>query len=144
MTNMIRFAPRDSKRLQTEFDRLVDSFFPTVDTPSNPTVWNPRVDLSENEEAYFIELDVPGLTKEDIHLSLHEGTLTISGERTLERKKEGTDFIRVERTSGNFYRSFSLPKSVDKTKIQAEYENGVLNITVPKAEESKPQKIDIR
>lgn len=144
MTNMIRFAPRDTKRMQTEFDRLVDSFFPVIESVNNPTVWNPSVDLSETEEAYFIEMDVPGLMKEDINISLHEGTLSISGERVVERKREGTDFVRVERKSGNFYRSFTLPKTVSKDKITAEYGDGVLQITVPKAEESKPQRIDIR
>ncbi|MCB0717515.1 MAG: Hsp20/alpha crystallin family protein [Bacteroidetes bacterium] len=144
MNNLIRINPRETKRLQTEFDRLFDSFFPNAETLTNPSVWTPRVDLSESEEAYFIVMDVPGLSKQDINISLHDGTLSVAGERTLERKKEGVDFVRVERKSGNFFRSFSLPKAVNKDGILAEYTEGVLTITVPKAEESKPHRIDVK
>lgn len=84
------------------------------------------------------------MDKDNIHINLHEGTLSISGERSIERKREGTDFVRIERKSGNFYRSFTLPKTVAKDGIVAEYSNGVLHITAPKAEESKPQRIEVK
>ena len=147
MTSLIRFTPRhDVRRMQREFDRLFESFFPSHPTngDGDSAVWAPRTDLSETEEAYFINLDLPGLTKEDVEISFHDGTLSISGERQNEEKEEERTFVRVERSYGRFYRAFTLPQTANTDSIEATFGDGVLNIRVPKVEEVKPRRIDIK
>lgn len=149
MTNLIRFSPTyDMRRLQREFDRLFENFLPSRPTGEDEAlesaVWAPRTDLSESEEAYFIHLDLPGLKKEDVEINFHDGTLSISGERRHEETEDGHKFVRIERSYGRFYRSFSLPQTVNTDDIEANFEDGVLNIRVPKAEEVKPRRINIR
>ena len=148
MTNLVRFNPTSEfRRLQSDMDRLFDTFFPTrtdSETTGESVMWTPRVDLAETEEAYLIHVDVPGVTKDDININYHDGVLSISGERTNEAREEGTNFMRVERFAGRFYRSFSLPKAISTDAIEATYTDGVLNVTVPKAEESKPRRIEVR
>lgn len=148
MASLIRFAHNpEVRRMQREFDRLFDNFFPTRPEHSEDmetAVWTPRVDLSENDEAYFVHLDVPGMTKDDFKINFHEGVLSVSGERKEEKTDENRSFVRIERNFGCFYRSFNLPKLVKIDKVSASYDNGVLNISVPKAEESKPRRIEIK
>ena len=148
MTSLIRFTPRhDMRRLQREFDHLFESFFPTrpaTDEALESAVWAPRTDLSETEDAYLIHLDLPGLKKDEVEISVHDGTLSVSGERRQEETEEGRTFVRVERSYGRFYRSFSLPQTINAEGIEATFEDGVLTIYVPKAEELKPRRIDIR
>lgn len=149
MTSLIRFTPRhDVRQLQREFDRLFESFFPTRSTNGDEAlesaVWAPRADLAETEDAYFINLELPGLQKDDVEINIHDGTLSISGERRHEETKEDRTFVRVERSYGRFYRAFSLPQTINTQDIEATFGDGVLNIRVPKAEELKPRRIDIR
>ncbi len=149
MTKLVRFTPNDEmRRMQREFDRLFDSFF----TPGRlengadleTTLWTPRVDLAETEDAYQIVLDVPGMSKEDFQLNYHEGVLSVSGDRKQEEAASGANFVRVERRFGHFYRSFNLPKAVDESGIKATYTDGVLRIRVPKAEAVKPRRIKVQ
>ena len=147
MTNLVRLSPTsDMRRMQREIDHLFESFFPSRTTESNgdSAVWTPRVDLAENEDAYLIYLDVPGMQKEDITLNYQDGQLTVSGERSFTEREEDTAFVRVERMAGSFYRSFTLPKRVVSEDIEATYKDGVLTVTVPKAEESKPRRISVQ
>ena len=149
MTSLIRFTPRhDVRQLQREFDRLFESFFPTRPTNGDEAresaVWAPRADLTETEGAYFIHLDLPGLQKDDVEINVHDGTLSISGERQHQETEEDRTFVRVERSYGRFYRAFSLPQTIDAQGIEATFEDGVLSIHVPTAEELKPRRIDIR
>lgn len=147
MTNLVRSRSNNLRNLQREIDRVFDSFFPMRRTEepeeSSKAVWAPRVDLSETDDLYRIELDVPGMTRDDIHISYQDNQLTVSGERHEEETEEGSEYVRVERSFGHFYRSFRLPKTVNADDIQANYNNGVLTIEVPKAEESKPHRIEI-
>ncbi len=146
MTNLIRFSPgHQTRRMQHEFDRLFDNFFPVHSSNGNgdSAVWAPRTDLSETEDAYLIYLDLPGLTKEDVEISFHDGTLSISGERQQEETEEDRTFVRRERSYGRFYRAFTLPKTADTEGIEAAFSDGVLNIRVAKIEEAKPRRIDI-
>jgi len=130
--------------LLREFSRPFEGTLPaqTRETAEG-IIWAPRVDLSETEDAYIIRMDLPGVNKEDISINYQDGTLTVSGERKLEQKEEGENFYHVERVYGRFVRSFTFPKDIDADKIQAKYENGVLIITVPKAEANKPKTIKI-
>ncbi len=147
MNRMIRFSPRsDLQNVQREIDRVFDSFFrPSSTEGKESAVWSPRVDLSETEDAYLIHLDVPGMKKEDIEINFQDGTLTISGERRSHEAQEDEqrNYMRVERSFGHFYRSFTLPNTVNADDIQADYQEGVLKVRVPKAEEIKPRRIEI-
>jgi HSP20 family protein len=107
-------------------------------------VWSPRTDLAEQDDAFHLRLDVPGMSKDDITINLQNGTLTVSGERTSEQTEEGEEYVRVERAFGNFHRTFRLPDAVDADNIEAVYEDGVLTITVPKTEESTRRQIEIQ
>ncbi|PEN14574.1 heat-shock protein [Longibacter salinarum] len=148
MTKLIRTPNRNLSSLQQEIDRLFEGFFPTrssdEDASRYASMWSPRTDLIETPEAYRIELDVPGMNRDDIHISYQDDRLTVSGERAHEAREENEERVRVERTFGNFFRSFTLPSTVSAEQISAQHENGVLTITVPKAEESKPRRIEIK
>ncbi len=106
----------------------------------------PSVNTRESEFAYHIEVDLPGIPKEDIEISTEDNVLTISGERKLKEEKKEEDYYKVESVYGKFSRSFTLPEKIDTSAIQAEYNDGVLEITIPKLkeEEKQPKKIEIK
>src|SRR3990172_9191469 len=106
-------------------------------------VWHPRLDLSESENEYKVLADLPGLSKEEIKISLRENVLTISGERKYEKKEDSKDYASTERAYGKFERSVSLPDKIKESDIKANYKNGVLTISLPKSEEAKPREISI-
>ena len=147
MNSLIRLTPNtELRRMQREFDRVFNDFFPAtreVSLQGAKAGWSPRVDVSETDNGYQFVADLPGIPKEDISINFHDGALTISGKRNHENKEEGKNFLRVERTSGEFFRSFNIPNAVQSDKIEATYTNGVLEVHVPKAEEVKPQKVKI-
>jgi HSP20 family protein len=105
--------------------------------------WFPAVDVYEDKDNLLVRAELPGMKKEDIEISLHEGFLTLSGERKGQEKKEGTETYRSERWLGRFQRTLSLPCSVVPDKIKATYTDGILTVTLPKAEEAKPKQIPI-
>lgn len=149
MTNLTRTRNRNLQSLQSEIDRLFDSFFPTSressdGSESQQATWAPRTDLIETEDGYRIRLDLPGVTKDDVKINFHNSTLSISGKRTAEVEEESAEYVRVERTFGHFYRSFSLPRTINEDGIAASFDNGVLTVSVPKSEESKPRQIEIQ
>lgn len=129
------------------FDRFLndDFFAPLVSRGESETRgWLPAVDLIENDAAFIASVDLPGLGKKDVDVSLEDNVLTISGERKFENKEnEGTKFRRVERSYGTFQRSFTLPPGVDGGKVEAIFKDGVLTLTMPKSEAAKPRKISI-
>ncbi len=144
MTQLTRRTPNRTLRdLQREVDSIFDQFFGDSDNDTS-TVWAPRTDLLETDDAFRIRLDVPGMNKEDISINLQNNTLTVSGERSSERKEEGEEYVRVERAFGNFHRTFTLPDAVDQENVEASYEEGVLTINVPKTEESTRRQIEIQ
>lgn len=151
MTRLSRTRNRNTSSvssLQNEIDRVFDRFFPDRDqegdTTSPQTVWRPRMDLIETDEAYRLHLDMPGMSKDDLTISYQDNELTVSGERTSDRREEGEEYVRVERSFGHFRRSFTLPNSVEADNIQAAYDDGVLTLTVPKTETEKPRQIEIQ
>jgi HSP20 family protein len=105
--------------------------------------WIPPVDISEEGDRLMVRAEVPGVKKDDIQIEFNEGVLTLRGERKFEKTSDEPNFHRVERTYGTFTRSFSLPRTVDAEKIAARYEDGVLEISIPKREEAKPRQIRI-
>ncbi len=104
--------------------------------------WSPALDIYQNNDNVVARLELPGMRKEDIEISLHDGTLTISGERKAE-SGEGDKAERTERYVGKFRRSVSLPAQVDAGKVTATYRDGILTVNLPKAEEAKPKQIQV-
>lgn len=106
--------------------------------------WAPALDAFEDKDKYVVSVELPGIKKEDIHVTVHDGVLTISGERKSEKDvKEGT-VHRTERYYGKFSRSVSLPSVVQADKVAAAYKDGVLSVEIPKAEEAKPKQIEVK
>src|ERR1700690_1763966 len=120
--------------LQDELDRLFESPL---------TGWEPALDVHEDKDNFAVRTELPGLKREDIEVSFQDGTLVISGERKAEENAEGTEVHRQERVYGKFQRILTLPTPIAADKIKAQYKDGVLTVTLPKAEEAKPKKIDV-
>ncbi len=145
MTQLTRRTPNRTVRdLQREVDSIFDQFFGRGSDDDTSTVWAPRTDLSETDDAFRIRLDVPGMTKDDIAINLQNNTLTVSGERSSERQEDGEEYVRVERAFGTFHRTFTLPDAVDPDRVEATYDEGVLTINVPKTEKSTRRQIEIK
>ncbi|MGH2993378.1 MAG: Hsp20/alpha crystallin family protein [Solirubrobacterales bacterium] len=131
--------------LQSEVDRVFDALFGTRPGNGNGAArrWVPAMDLAEDGEHLVLRADLPGLTEDDVEVEVKDGVLTVSGERKAQEKKEGEGFYRVERAFGSFSRSLSLPKGIDAEKVSAEFDNGVLEVRIPKPEEHKPHRVQI-
>ncbi len=145
MTGLMR-SGHSCRTLRGEMDRLFDSFYGIAPAKeeSGGSVWAPAVDVCEDENSFFIAAELPGIDRESIDLEVENNVLSIKGERKLEKKEEGESYHFVERSYGSFYRRFSLPKNVDTEGIGAEYKDGVLKISIPKKDEIKPKKVEIR
>ena len=146
MPDLTRYrSDRPVSSLRREVDRLFNEFFPSFEEEGerSPSLWSPRVDLSETDDTYMISMDLPGMSREDVKIELRDNKLTVSGERREEKEEEERDYRRVERSYGRFYRSFQLPSAAAEKDVKARLDNGVLRIEVPKAEEHKPRRIEI-
>ena len=142
---IVRWEPFEGlNRIQSRINHLFDETFGRSRALSAPNgVWYPPVDVLESRDSYLIRAELPGMKKEDFNLEVRDGTLTLSGERKFEEPANGVEYHRVERASGKFVRSFSLPHTVKSDEIKASYRDGILEIHVPKAEEAKPKQIAI-
>ncbi|HVG18641.1 MAG TPA: Hsp20/alpha crystallin family protein [Blastocatellia bacterium] len=105
--------------------------------------WTPTVDIYEDETSFMIKLELPEVNREDVKVNLHENTLSISGERRLENEDKRDGYHRVERSYGQFYRSFTLPPNVNPEGINAQFKDGMLRLSIPKKEEAKPKQIEV-
>ncbi len=105
--------------------------------------WMPPVDIRETEDGFEFTAELPGLTKDDVSITIEEKVLTLTGERKWDDEESKNEFHRVERAYGSFSRAFTLPSVVDASKVEAKFDHGVLTISVPKAEEVKPRQIKI-
>ena len=123
------------------FGEAFDSMFPV--SSKDEKGWLHRVDITYDKDNIYINAEVPGMKKEDVKVTYENDLLSISGERNREEKKENNGEYRLERQYGSFARSFRLPEEVQADKIQAGYKDGILQITLPKAEEKKPREIEI-
>ena len=106
--------------------------------------WSPTVDISETEAEYAIKAELPEVKKENVKVTVEDGVLTLQGERQQEKEEKGKKYHRIERSYGRFVRSFTLPDSVDESKVKAEYTDGVLHLHLPKSEKAKPKQIDVK
>lgn len=107
------------------------------------TTWSPAVDIYETENELVVKADLPDVSEKDIDVRVENNLLTIRGERKFEKSVSEDNYLRVERSYGTFSRSFSLPNAVNAEAIHAEYKNGVLTVTMPKREESKPRQVKV-
>ena len=145
LNNVTRWNPNAAAYLNREpFARMFESFFNDLqgEEVSNRS-WVPPVDIQETEEGYRLRAELPGLTRDDIQITLENNVLRLTGERKFERDVKKESFHRIERTYGSFSRAFALPHQVNAEGVQAAFENGILTIDVPKAEQAKPRKIAI-
>jgi HSP20 family protein len=134
-----------SDRMERLFDEMVGrGLWRTSEERPLRGAWVPAVNILEREDAIVISADLPGLKAEDVEVTVDQGTLSIRGERKLEEKAEGETYHRVERVYGLFERTFTLPNTVDVSKIDARFKNGEMTLTLPKREESKPRSVKIK
>lgn len=131
--------------LRDEIDRLFDSPLSALTTSSQQFLngWLPAIDLYEDNDNLVVMAELPGMAKEDIDISLHGDVLTISGERK-EQERQDAEVYRAERFLGRFQRTLTLPTAVDSSKVQANYKDGILKVTLPKAEHAKPKQIEVK
>lgn len=146
--NIVRYDPfRELRSLQDEMNRLFSSSFSRSggggDEQMQSGSWTPSVDISENKDQLILEAELPGMKPENVEISVENNVLTIRGERRFEKKQDSENLHRVERSYGSFTRSFTLPPTVSAENASAEFENGVLRLTLAKREEAKPRRIRI-
>jgi HSP20 family protein len=150
---LIKFNPmRDLVDFEREFNRMFNSFenrfgisrSKDEENEYENAVWMPLTDIYEDKEKYTLKLDLPGIKKDDVKISFVDNKLSISGERSQEFEHKDSKCHRIERSFGRYYRSFNLPENVQSDKINAEFKDGQLTISVPKAEEAKPKEIEIK
>jgi HSP20 family protein len=148
-TNLIRFKP-ETDLLRGRFDRLFNQMVqdawagqPAAEGFSGKA-WTPAVNIKETDDSLEFSVELPGVPKENVEITVENNVLTIAGERKFEKEVKGENYHRLERAYGAFNRSFTLPAGVRAEKVEAAFDQGVLTIKLPKQEESKPRKISIR
>lgn len=142
--NIVKF--NELRNLQEEMNRLFSLGFPRYENREEIVrgAWSPSVDIVEGKDEIAIETELAGMSIEDVDVSIENNIISISGERKFEKKDEGENYHLVERSYGTFTRSFTLPRNVVSDEAKAEFNNGVLRITLPKREEAKARKIEIK
>jgi len=149
--SIVKYDPfHDLRSLQDEVNRLFSMSFPRGGARQQQQdeimrgAWTPSVDIYEGKDEIVLEAELPGMKAEDVNISIENNVLTLHGERKFEKKDDGDNFHRVERSYGSFTRSFTLPPTVSSENANAEFENGVLRLTLAKREEAKPRRIEIK
>lgn len=146
---IVRWDPaRELDSLQNEVNRLFSSFFETPGRAGNGggsggRRWIPAMDLVETGEHFVLKADLPGMTEKDVSIELENNVLTISGERKTEHEEKHEGYYRVERAAGLFSRALTLPDGVDPAAVEANFDNGVLEVRIPKPEQAKPRRVQI-
>lgn len=146
MMPIVRWDPfKEMMRMEERMNRLGGDYFlrPTLEEREISGEWLPAVDIYEDAEGVVIKAELPEMDMKDIDVKIEDNTLRIRGERKLEREDKRDNYQRIERYYGTFSRSFTLPTTVDQEKVKATYDRGVLRITLPKREETKPKRIKI-
>jgi HSP20 family protein len=144
MRIMNRWEPsRGATTLQEQINRVFGDMLERTSEESNLTPWAPAVDIFETEHELVLKADLPDVNPQDLDIRVENNILTIRGERKFENKVNEENYLRVERAYGSFSRSFSLANSVKSDAIRADYQNGVLTLSIPKREEAKPKQIEV-
>jgi HSP20 family protein len=145
--SIIRWEPfRDLVSTQDRFNQLFNDTFARAlgdQQEVSPRTWIPPVDIYETGDSLVLKAELPGINPEDVEIRVEDSTLYLKGERKFEKEVREENLHRVERSYGTFTRSFALPSTIDAEKVKAEYENGILTLTLPKREEAKPRTIKI-
>ena len=142
---LTQFQPfRGGSMLQDQINRLFDEAFDRTSGEANLTTWAPAVDIYETEHHLVVKADLPEIKPEDLDIRVENNILTIRGDRKFEKKVDENNYLRVERSYGSFSRSFSLANTVNAEAIQADYNNGVLTLSIPKRKKAKPKQIKVR
>jgi len=131
---------------QHEMNRMFNQFFQGSngeEAGSKLSTWNPSVDIYETDDALVIKAELPGVSKDDVSIDVHQNTLTLRGQRKHEAEVKDEQYHRVERSYGSFQRSFTLPSTIDYEKVQATFKDGVLELHLPRLESAKPRQIAI-
>ncbi|HEX5761274.1 MAG TPA: Hsp20/alpha crystallin family protein [Thermoanaerobaculia bacterium] len=140
---MARFTPTPAAAREP-FYRLFETLFNQDQGEDIGTrSWAPPVDVFETEEAYVVKAELPGMSREDLDITLENNVLRVSGERKFDRDEKKENYHRIERSYGAFSRAFALPSQVDGERVEATFQDGVLTVTVPKAAQARPRKISI-
>ena len=144
--NIVRYDPfRELHSLQDEMTRLFAGVAPRSGNRDEVSfgAWNPNVDIFEDKDKLVLEAELPGMKRDDFELSVENNVITLKGERRFEKKTNEDNYHRVERSYGSFIRSFTLPQTVSSEGAVAEFKDGILKVTLPKREETKPRRITI-
>lgn len=142
---LIRWEPARGARYQ-DLNRVFGTFFDsqTGERRAQGSRWVPAIDLLEEDERYVLRADLPGLSEEDVKIEVDGQVLTVSGERSSEQEDRREGYYRLERASGSFRRSLRLPKGVEAASIEASVQKGVLEVSIPKPQETKPTRVEIK
>jgi HSP20 family protein len=141
---LVRWDPiRELDTLQGDMNRLFDRFFEGRVANGTARRWIPAMDLVETDDSLVLRGDLPGMTEDDVDIEIKDNVLTVSGERKSESEEKGEGFHRVERAFGTFSRSLTLPHGIDAERVVAKFENGVLEVQIPKPAEAKPTRVQI-
>jgi len=144
MRILTRWEPtRGLTTLQDQVNRLFNDSFRRSDAEAGLSTWTPSVDVYETEHELVVKADLPEIDPKDLDIRVESNVLTISGERKFEKKVNEENYLRVERSYGSFARSFTLANTVNPEGIKADYQNGVLTLSIPKREEAKPKQIKV-
>jgi HSP20 family protein len=130
--------------MEDEINRMFEQFGKPFGWVADQGRYAPAMDVRETDEAYIVEADVPGMKKDDVHIEVADNVLTIKGERKDEKEEKDKNYHRVERLFGSFARSVALPAGIDAGKVSAKFDNGVLTVTLPKPEERKPRRVEVK
>lgn len=144
--NVVKYDPfRELRSLQDEMTRLFTGTMPASMNREEMTrgSWAPSVDIFEDKDRLILEAELPGMSREDFDISVENNVITLKGERKFEKKTTGDNYHRVERSYGAFTRSFTLPQTVTAEGATADFENGILRVSLPKREETKARRIEI-
>ena len=143
--NIIRWTPFRDLVTREKMNRIFEDTFTSQGEEKDMAAsnWTPSVDIHENESELVLSAEVPGIEDKDIEIEIENNTLSIKGERKIEKETKEENYHRIERSYGSFYRSFTLPTNVNQDNIKAEYDNGVLRISLPKKPELKPKKVKV-
>jgi HSP20 family protein len=139
--------PSEVLNMQREINRMFDGFFRGGADDEGQmflSSWSPATDIVEHENEYVVNLELPGVDKDDVKITMQENLLTIRGQKKEEKESNGSQYRRVERSYGEFQRTFQLPSSVKSDRIEAAYRDGILTVSLPKAEEARSKQIEVK
>jgi HSP20 family protein len=145
--NLVKWDPFvELEDVSKQLNRIFGRFPARAETGSEVLTmadWAPTVDITETDSAYMIKGEIPGVNKEDVKVTIEDGMITMRGERKQEKEEKDKKYHRIERSYGSFLRSFRVPDDVDENAVKAEFKDGMINVTLPKSDKSKPKSINV-